>query len=264
MLKINDTLSSEEIIKNLKAKDFYDITLLEKTGSTNDDLKKLASFGENEGKVIISKSQTGGRGRFSRKFHSPDNSGIYMSILLKPNLPAESSVLITTAAAVAICEACEKNGSEPAKIKWVNDIFVNSKKAGGILTEASINTKTGRFNWVVLGIGINVYENENGFDDEIKNIATCIFKNQKQNLKNNLISDILNNFLFYYENLSEKTFLKKYIERSIVIGKTVTVLSDKEERAAKVLDIDKNCRLIVEFDDTTKAKLNSGEISLRL
>lgn len=264
MRNTNDILLIEEITNRLEKKDFYDITLLEETVSTNTDLKKLALNGANEGKVIISKTQTGGRGRFSRKFHSPCDSGIYMSILLKPELSAENSVFITTAAAVAICEACEKYIATPLKIKWVNDILKDSKKVCGILTEASVNTKTGNFDFVVLGIGINVYKPNSDFDDEIKDIAAALFDEQKENLKNNLIADILNRFMFYYKNLDKKDFVNKYIERSAVIGKMVTLLRGEEARTARVLGIDENCRLLVEFPDKTKDAICSGEISLRL
>ena len=93
--------SKDGIIKYLHRKEEFNVIFLKETVSTNLDLKELAKNGADEGTVIVADSQTGGRGRYDRKFHSPKSSGIYMSILLKPLLNASDSVLITAAAAVA-------------------------------------------------------------------------------------------------------------------------------------------------------------------
>ena len=178
-----DILSADGIKKYLN--DGYKITVLESTGSTNEALKREARTA-GEWTVVIADSQTGGKGRMTRKFFSPKNCGIYMSVLLKPTLSVEKSVLITAAAAVAVSEAIEKLGHRETKIKWVNDVFICNKKVCGILTEGGINTETMGLDWAVLGIGINAYTPDGGFDDEIADIAGAVFDGKSEGNRNRL------------------------------------------------------------------------------
>ena len=126
-------LTKEGILNYLKDEENFNITVLSETESTNSLLKELAKQGAQEGTVIIADSQTGGRGRYDRKFHSPKGCGIYMSILLKPTLPATDSVLITAAAATAVSEAIFKTCGKTTQIKWVNDLLLDNKKTRKVL-----------------------------------------------------------------------------------------------------------------------------------
>ncbi len=256
-------LSAEKITENIRDNTYINITVLKSVDSTNKYLKAKAVEGAKEGAVIIADAQTGGRGRFTRKFHSPSGCGIYMSILLKPQMPAGNAVLITSAAAVAVAEAIETLCGKDAKIKWVNDVYVDSKKVCGILTEGVIKPD-GDFDWAVLGIGINAFEPENGFDAEIKDIAGAVFDEYRENLRNRLIAEVINRFFRYYNKLEKKTFLDEYRKRSFVLGEIVDVVKNEENRKAKALDIDDDCRLLVEYEDKSKEFLSSGEISIRL
>ena len=121
-------LTKEGILNYLKDEENFNITVLSETESTNSLLKELAKQGAQEGTVIIADSQTGGRGRYDRKFHSPKGCGIYMSILLRPTLPATDSVLITAAAATAVSEAVLKVCGKTTQIKWVNDLLLDNNK----------------------------------------------------------------------------------------------------------------------------------------
>ncbi len=257
-------LRKDGILSELKNPKRFNITVLEKIDSTNSYLKELAKQGESEGRVIIANSQTGGRGRYDRRFYSPENTGIYMSILLKPTLLAEKSVLITAAAAVAVCDAVEKICGKSASIKWVNDIFINGKKVCGILTEGSLNTETGGFNWAVLGLGINVYTPKNGFSPEIENIAGAVTERLEENLRNRLCAKILENFFNYYEKLEQKSFLESYRKKSCVIGKKIDVIKNEHVLGATALDIDDECRLAVKYENGKTEYLSSGEISIKI
>ena len=117
----------------------------EELDSTNRYLKELAAKDARPGTVIIANRQSAGRGRLGRKFFSPGEKGIYMSILLRPDIPLERAVLITSMAAVAVARAIERVSGIEAKIKWVNDIFLKGKKVCGILTEAGIDAESGKF-----------------------------------------------------------------------------------------------------------------------
>ena len=147
-----------------------DINIFDEVTSTNTLLKEHGKI-KNEWCTFIASSQTGGKGRLGRSFYSPKGSGVYFSVLLKPNLEIEKSILITTAAAVAVTRTLKILGCENAQIKWVNDIFVDNKKVCGILTESVINTETKKLDFAVLGVGINLIKPKEGFPESIKNIA---------------------------------------------------------------------------------------------
>ena len=259
-----DVLSSAEIEKNLTSlKGKLDIEVKNTVTSTNALLKEKAAAGAPEGTVLIALRQTAGRGRFTRSFFSPSDSGIYMSILLRPRISAESAALITTAAAVAVSEAAETLSGRKTGIKWVNDVLIDGKKICGILTEASLNIESGELDYAVLGIGLNVYEPENGFPDEIKNIAGAIFREREAGIKSRLAAAVLESFFKYYKTLPKREFLKAYEERCIVIGKKINVLSIDGSRTATALGIDENCRLRVEYSDGAFGMLSSGEVSIK-
>ncbi len=261
---MKDTFSRKEILKNLKQSENFKIEVFDSIDSTNIYLKQLAKQNAESGTVIIADSQNGGHGRFDRKFHSPKNCGIYMSILLKPDLPACESVLLTAAAAVAVCDAIISLTNLNPKIKWVNDILINGKKVCGILTEGAINPTTLKLDWAVVGIGINIYTPKDNFDEEIKNIATSLLNTKKENFRNKLTAEILNRLTYFCDNLYNKEFLSKYKEYSAVIGKTINVIKNGTISPATALDIDDECRLKVQYDDGKSEILNSGEISIKM
>ena len=239
------------------------IEYLKKAESTNDIVKKRATQGESEGLVIIACAQTQGRGRMGRNFFSPGDTGVYMSLLLRPKIKPADAVLITTAAAVSVCEAFEKLGVDNPQIKWVNDIFVNNKKVCGILTEASFGADINTLDYAVLGIGVNMYEPENSFPEEIKDIAGAVFSEKSENLRNKFVAYFINSFFDCYENLESKKHCPSYAERCFVIGKDINVISGDSIKPAKALSVDENCGLLVRFNDGETAVLNSGEISVR-
>lgn len=232
--------------------------------STNTIIKNRASQGENEGLLVVAGEQSRGRGRLGRSFFSPGDTGIYMSLLLKPSIAPEDAVLITTAAAVSVCEALENLGVSDARIKWVNDIFVNKKKVCGILTEGCFNAQKGCFDYAVLGVGINVYEPECGFPEDIKDIAGAVFGEEKENLRNRLVAEFLSSFMNYYKNINKKLHCPQYSRRCFVIGRDIYVIKNGEKTSARALEIDDKCGLLVEFENGEKTVLNSGEISIRL
>ena len=134
----NDILSSYSIKQHLK-NPHLDISVFSSVTSTNTILKEMAEQGAKEGTVIIAEEQTAGRGRTGKQFYSPKGTGIYISILLRPDIPAEESLFLTTSAAVATARAIEDVSDKRALIKWVNDIYLEDKKTCGILTEGAFN-----------------------------------------------------------------------------------------------------------------------------
>ncbi|MBS7114329.1 MAG: biotin--[acetyl-CoA-carboxylase] ligase [Ruminococcus sp.] len=243
-----------------------EIEVYKEVSSTNLVLKDYANQGVPEGRIVIAGMQTQGRGRLGRSFFSPSDSGLYMSILLRPDMAAADAVKITTAAAVSVALAVEKVSDQKPDIKWVNDIYLEDKKTCGILTEGAFNVETGKLDYAIVGIGINVCIPDGGFPDNIKDIATAIFDKQTDsiNKRSILIANLLDYFMEYYKDFKSKSYVKEYIERSMIIGKTITVIEGSKTSVAKAIDIDKNCRLKVQFEDGTTKWLSSGEVSTKI
>ena len=235
--------------------------------STNLQLKRQASEGAPAGRVLIAASQTAGKGRLGRSFYSPSDTGVYMSLLLRPAaLKPEQAVKINTMAAVAACEAIEELTEERAGIKWVNDVFMRGKKVSGILTEGSLGLESGHLDYVILGIGFNLYPPEAGFPEGVEAVAGAIFRHRIQDGKNRLAAAFLNHFMEIYRAYGEQgslDYAEKYRDRSLVIGRKIRVLSQGDSRPALALDVDQDCRLLVQYEDGSRETLSSGEISIR-
>ena len=232
--------------------------------STNLVLRKLAGEGAPEGTVVIAAEQTGGRGRKGRSFYSPQGTGVYVSLLLKPKIAPDDATLTTTTAAVAVCEAVEALSGEPAGIKWVNDVFLRGKKVCGILTEGSFDMESGQFEYAILGAGINVFEPDGGFPAEIREVAGSVLTSPAPDAKNRMIAEYLNRFLPLYRTLGSANTNVEYRKRSFVLGRMVNVISGTGTTPARAIDVDERCRLIVEYEDGRRDALSSGEISVRV
>lgn len=259
----SDLLSSEGICLYLENEyKNIPITVYKTINSTNTEAKLMIMNNAVHGTVIISEEQLSGRGRMGRAFYSPSQSGIYMSIILKPNLSSNDSILITTAVAVAVSLAIEKVTGVVTKIKWVNDIYLNDKKICGILTEAVTDMESGTINSVVVGIGINVKTEV--FPKEIENIAGSILKTKENKfIRNQLAAEIINNILSILSDISSRKFIELYKERSMILGERVRYCKDNQWYEGYAQDIDTNGGLIIFHDDGHKEILNSGEITVR-
>jgi len=142
--------------------------------STNTLVRQRAAEGEREGLAVIASAQTEGRGRKGRSFFSPDGTGIYMSLLLRPQVAPDMALRVTTIAAVSVCQAIERLTDRKSGIKWVNDVYMDNRKVCGILTETALSAAGGRLDYVVLGIGVNALEPPGGFPEDIVNIAGSV------------------------------------------------------------------------------------------
>ena len=258
-----DAVSEAGIRKALgEQADVFTLEMYDVITSTNTVMKERAESLP-EWTVIISGSQTAGRGRIGRSFYSPSDSGIYLSILLRPALPASESTRITTAAAVAACRAIESCTTARPSIKWVNDVFVNGKKVCGILTEGSLNMETGGLDWAVMGIGLDVYEPDGGYPEEIREVVGSIAQQREKNLRNTLAASFLKQFYTICSSLEEADFAEEYKKRSFLIGEDILVLKGDAVLPARAVDIDKECRLLVQYEDGSREALSTGEVSVR-
>lgn len=277
--KAPDVLSAAFIEQKLREKNIPLHVRVEKmVDSTNNELKRYVVNGEKRDMVLLAKEQSAGRGRRGHSFYSPEGTGLYMSLLLHPDAGPKEAAMLTTLTAVAAAKAVEKVSGETVQIKWVNDVWMRGLKISGILTEGSASLEEGKLEYVIVGIGINMYEPQDGFPEEIKNVAGAVFESheQKENLRNMLVVEFLENFMAYYQDFPARNYLEEYRKRCFVIGKRVRIITPEgapgrtkdtdaaDREYALVLGIDDECHLNVRYDDGTTEYLSSGEISVKL
>lgn len=233
--------------------------------STNNRMKQYIYSGKRDVDLIVADSQTMGRGRMGRSFDSPSGHGIYMSMLIKPDAKSDNALLITSAAAVAVVRAVRNLTGLEAVIKWVNDIYIGTRKVCGILAEAVSCGAQGMD--VVLGIGINVTSSGDMFSESVREVAGSLYdpgtRIADKVSRNEIIAAVVNEFNSIYGNIGEREFIDDYRRYSLVIGKDVRFLKDNGWIAGKAVDIDGDGGLIVDTHDG-RILLNTGEISLRL
>lgn len=258
----NRNYADKEKIKSLLSEDIksLEIITVKETDSTNSELKRLSTDKKDKTVLFIAESQTKGRGRMGRSFFSPESTGIYMSILLHPELKAEDCTLLTPMCAVAVCEAIDKILGLNCRIKWVNDVYISEKKVAGILTEGSF--KESKTEYAIVGIGINLTRPESDFPEDIKDIAGVLTEN-RTDFKNELIAETVNRFMFYFKKLPENTFIDSYRNRLLHLGKKITVISPDGNYQATAKDINSKCHLNIITEDGEEKTLCGGEISIR-
>lgn len=252
--KIRKFLTDSNIVKK--------IIILEETDSTNRVTKELAWQDEPEGTLVVANVQSAGRGRLGRSFYSPAGSGIYASLILRPNLAATQALRITSCAAVAVARAIETVTALSPQIKWVNDVYINGRKVCGILTEAAFSGQGEQMQHAILGIGVNVRKMQ--FPNELSSIATSLENETKESVsRSRLLAEICNEFSVFYENIEKGTFLEESKRRSFVLGKQITVHTPDGTYEAKAVDLNEEGHLIVEKNGIREC-LYTGEISVRI
>lgn len=260
-----DFLDIEKIREYTKCKWMAkEVVLLEETGSTNVEAAKFAQQGMDHGTVVIADRQTCGKGRRGRSWHTPGNTSIAMSFLLKPQLEAEYASMLTLVQAMAVAEAVEEVTALKSQIKWPNDILINEKKVCGILTE--MNLSGNEISSIIIGTGINV--NQESFPEEIREIATSL-KNESGEVqcREKLMGVICKKFEQYYEQfLTTKDLsciMEEYNARLVSAGRSVRVLDPKGEYTGEAIGINVRGELQVRQDDGEIINVYAGEVSVR-
>lgn len=268
----NDVLSAEGICLEL-AKPYQEnqICVCRCVDSTNQEVKRRALAGAGQGLVVLAEEQTAGKGRKGRGFYSPSGTGIYMSALFRPTEEqSKDVVLVTTAAAVAVCRAIRQVLKEEPEIKWVNDVYFRGKKICGILTEAVSDVESGRIDTVVVGIGINYRTPPGGFPDELKDLVGAVCTDDCLVPRNTLAAAVLNELFDLYQGLSEKSFMGDYRKWSNVIGREIRFSTGVDNQGeeqweyGRALDIDEEGGLVVRLTGGEERVLRTGEITLRV
>ena len=257
----------DNIILNLRESCPWQDSLLwfETIDSTNSRAKELAAQGAPQGTVLIADHQTGGRGRRGRSFHSPAGTGIYMSVLLRPNCTPQELMHLTCAAAVAVCDAIERTCGIRPGIKWTNDLVWGKRKLAGILTELGLSPD-GTVDFAVIGIGLNCCQEESDFPEEIRSIAGSLHSVTGNPIHRESVAAAMMDALFRMsaDLLSHRDrILNRYRSDCITLGKEVSVVkADGSVRHGTAIDIDEEGALVVRFDSGMET-VNSGEVSVR-
>lgn len=264
--KDSDRIFSEGIQSYLKHK--VSLQINDVVDSTNSRAVALAADNAQYPVAVIAEEQTAGRGRMGRRFYSPKDKGIYLSLIIKPAMGTEGSLLVTSAAAVATAKAIREICELEAGIKWVNDIYLDGKKICGILTEGIADFETGQISRLIVGIGINCSSSDFKSKGLEKKAGALNVKGLE---RNKLIAAIIDKLLDIVESLEkgDSSFIADYKSLSLVLGKQVTVyptpVTDMANKYdATAVDIDNHGGLVVRLSDGSYTTLSTGEITVRL
>ncbi len=233
--------------------------------STNTKAKELAAQGAPHGTVLIADSQTGGRGRLGRRFHSPAGSGIYLSVILRPQCPASELMHLTCATGTAMCDAVESVCGLRPGIKWTNDLVCGKRKLGGILTELSLDS-SGNAAYAVVGIGINCCQKNSEFPNDIRHIATSLLIETGRPADR---PQVIAAMLSALEQMPKKLLFQKeavmaqYRKDCITVGQDISLVTGDDIRHGRAVGIDSEGALLVRFSDGYTEAVSSGEVSIR-
>ena len=261
-----DKLTTGELMTYLSKERMETVLCLDIIDSTNTKLRELAFDGAASGYVVVANQQTSGRGRLGRSFMSPKDTGIYLSVLLRPDCLPKDCPAITAWTGVAVSRAIKRITDVSPSIKWVNDLFMNDKKICGILSELSVESESGHVQHIIVGIGINVNERPDEFPDELKNIATSIYaetgkKTSRAELAAALIEEL--DIISSKWPDAKEEYLAEYRKLTMTTGRDIYVISGENKTKAKALEINDDFSLKVRYEDETIENLSSGEISTR-
>lgn len=259
-------IKRDEISKNLNTKYIgKDIYIFNEVMSTNTIAKFLSMNGVGNGAVVISEKQTKARGRSGKNWESP-LGGVWLSIILNPNVNHSKIPLITLATGVAVENTLKRIGVKNAEIKWPNDILIHGKKVCGILTEAITSFNT--IESVIIGVGIDANISIENFPEELQENMTTLNDEIGEKVDKNLLIKL---FLEEFEKISEQfineeyeTILKEWRKNSYTIGKIVEVHEPfSKPYDGYVLGISRDGSLVVEKIDGTLEKVISGECIIK-
>ncbi len=239
------------------------VVYLESTQSTNEEAKKIAREGAEEGTIVVAEEQITGHGRLARGFYSPFAKGIWFSLILRPKFfPMEASKC-TLLAAVGVCRGIRRMGLADAGIKWPNDILVHGKKLVGILTLMSASME--KIDYIIMGIGINTGMKKNEFPEDFREGATS-FLNEGINVsRKDLLAAILGELEKEYSIAQNEGFdkvLDDWRALSVTLGQEVRVIFGDDSYTGKAVDIDRDGCLLVNTGSEVK-RVIAGDVSIR-
>ena len=238
------------------------IIRFKEVGSTNDIAVSLAEKGHPNGTIVIAESQSKGKGRLGRAWHSPPDANIYMSIILRPALPPDDVTIMTFLSAVSCARVIRKETGVDVRIKWPNDLMASGRKMGGILLESK--SERGRIIFFVVGIGINVNMKEEDFPLDLKAIATSVLmESGKISKKNPIIEGITDEMFFWLDVLKKgdrASIFKNWKALSDTLGEDVNVMTPNGLIAGRAVTVDEKGRLILKTKKGELKIISAGDV----
>ncbi len=256
----------QEILTYLPGDFPWQVHWFDTIDSTNTRAKAMAQQGAPHGTVLVAGMQTNGRGRMGRSFASPADQGVYLSVILRPEVPAQELLHLTCAAAVAMCDAVKNACGLQPGIKWINDLIVQDKKLGGILTELSVDPKTGLVRYAVIGVGINCLQQRHDFPADILDTAISLeMATDKPVSRARLAAAMIQAFQEMDASLltDQQSIMDSYRNNCITLGKDIILFRGDESQHATALDIENDGALLVQYPDGTLNRVQSGEARVR-
>ena len=241
-----------------------EILYFDSIDSTNTKAQELAEKGYPSGTLVVADKQIAGKGRRGRNWESPSGCGIFMTLMLKPDINPNNASMLTLVSALAVAKALADITGKDAKIKWPNDIVIDGRKVCGILTEMS--AQFDYINNIVIGIGINV--NNSSFPEEISATASSLrlLSGGKKYRRAEIIEKIMEYFEKYYSIFLEtedfSALVNEYDAMLVNMKRQVKVLDPKEPFEGTAMGITKTGELIVDTWESRKL-VSSGEVSVR-
>ena len=264
-----DVLNVPEIKKHTSSKTIAsELEVYQQLDSTNTYLKNISHTGINDGYAVIADELTKGKGRNGRSFSAAKGKGVWTSVFLRPKIDIEQISVITVYTAVAVCNALERLCGKRPQIKWTNDIIMGNKKVCGILTEASVQTDTLTLDYVILGIGVNLTQDESDFPEDVQNVATSVKMQTGKTFSRSACAAAIYNELdkMYRDGhfVADKAeIIRQYKNDICILGKKVRVIKNGEEKILTAKDIGDDGQLVVEDENGKVYMINSGEVSVR-
>jgi BirA family biotin operon repressor/biotin-[acetyl-CoA-carboxylase] ligase len=262
LLKSSD-ISIKEIKSRIKGTIGKEIFFYSTVSSTNTIATELAEKNV-EGAVVLADSQERGRGKVGRLWVSPQGVNIYMSIITRPEIDLKNGTLITLMSAVACATALRRSTGLPVTLKWPNDLMVNDKKIGGILTE--VKTEDQKIILAIIGIGINVNMEADAFPEDIRKIVTSIkVQTGVTHSRTEIVSEILNemgNWYKFIKKLCKTKIISEWRRLTSTLGREVTVAVGKETFSGLAESMDDDGILILRLPSGKKKRIYSGDLNI--
>lgn len=239
------------------------IHILSTVASTQEEAKRLAEEGAPEGTAVLAEEQTGGRGRQGKKWHSPFGKGVWMSVILRPEMPLMATPHLTLMAGVAVCRAIRRVSGVEAGIKWPNDLLAGNRKICGILVESSL--RENKLAYCIAGIGISVNLTEEDYPDFLNGVGTSLLIERggdpvdRSVIAGVVLSELESLYAFYLEH-GFSAVARLWEALSVTIGRQVARETPQGRVEGIATGLDDNGGLLVMNRCGEIETVSSGEI----
>lgn len=241
------------------------VDVLDEVDSTNDEATRRLAAGQSAPFVVIARRQTKGRGRFGRVWHSEANGNLYVSFGFRPFLSPTRMQTFTLWMGANVCELVASCSSATPSLKWPNDLLFSGRKAGGILTEARIDSDQIRD--LVLGLGLNINSSVGAWPADLEGRAISVAEHTRSTLDINafaaaLIGRVLDAYERFVQGTYRETFADLWNRHDVLRGRPVTVVQGEERTRGTASGVDDEGALILRTDSGQTRRFRAGEVTL--